>query len=199
MKYYSHLKTIIKKITSPLSGLWIYMKYGKNVIIDPSASISPKAIIKAEYGGTIRIANCEVNEYAIIKSYGGTIKIEESCFIGPFCVLYGNGGLSIGRYVKIAAHCVIVPSNHNFAEADRFIFEQGVTARGIIIEDDVWIGSDVKILDGVCIRKGCVIGAGAVVTKSTEPYGVYAGVPARKIRSRSESGIKVKIDDAVTI
>ena len=104
-KYYSCLKAIIQKKTSPLHRLWIYIKFGKNVIIDSSATISPKAIIEAEYGGSISIANCEVNEFVIIKSYGGNIKIEENCFIGPFCVLYGHGGLSIGKQVGIAAHC----------------------------------------------------------------------------------------------
>ena len=57
-----------------------------------------------------------------------------------------------------------------------------MSCKGIVIEDDVWIGSGVKILDGVVIGKGCVIGANAVVTKSTESYGVYVGVPAHKIK-----------------
>jgi acetyltransferase-like isoleucine patch superfamily enzyme len=198
-KYYSCLKAIIQKKTSPLHRLWIYIKFGKNVIIDSSATISPKAIIEAEYGGSISIANCEVNEFVIIKSYGGNIKIEENCFIGPFCVLYGHGGLSIGKHVGIAAHCVIIPSNHNFGETGKDILDQGETSRGIIIEDDVWIGSGVRVLDGVCIRKGCVIGAGAVVVKSTEPYGVYAGIPAKKIRSRFESDKRSNIDVSITI
>ena len=47
--------------------------------------------------------------------------------------------------------------------------------KGIVIEDDVWIGAGVKILDGVIIRKGCVIGANTVVNKSTEQYGIYVG------------------------
>ena len=54
----------------------------------------------------------------------------------------------------------------------------------IVIEDDVWIGAGVKILDGVIIRKGCVIGANTVVNKSTEQYGIYVGAPARLIRKR---------------
>lgn len=59
-----------------------------------------------------------------------------------------------------------------------------MSCKGIIIEDDVWIGAGVKVLDGVTIAQGCVIGANSVVTKSTEPYGIYVGVPARKIKSR---------------
>ena len=54
----------------------------------------------------------------------------------------------------------------------------------ISIGNDVWIGSCVKILQGVTIGDGAIIGAGAVVTKDVEPYGIYAGVPAKKIKSR---------------
>lgn len=54
----------------------------------------------------------------------------------------------------------------------------------VIINRDVWIGANVTILKGVTIEEGCVIAAGAVVTKSTEAYGVYAGVPARRIAER---------------
>ena len=53
-----------------------------------------------------------------------------------------------------------------------------------MIEDDVWIGANCTILDGVRIAKGCIIGAGSVVSKSTEPFGIYAGVPARLIKKR---------------
>lgn len=60
-----------------------------------------------------------------------------------------------------------------------------MSCKGIVIEDDVWIGAGVKILDGVTIAKGCVIGANAVVTRSTEAYGIYVGVPAQKIKSRT--------------
>lgn len=168
--------------------LWLYVRYGKNVIISPHAKVSSKAVISAELGGEILIkSGCEVEEYVVIKSYGGDIHIGESSFIGPSCVIYGHGGLTIGRYVKIAAHCVVIPSNHNNADINEYIYKQGETTKGIEIEDDVWIGSGVRVLDGVCIKKGSVIGAGAVVTKSTETYGVYAGIPARKIRSRLNS------------
>lgn len=66
------------------------------------------------------------------------------------------------------------------------IREQGVTREGIIIEDDCWLGSGVKVLDGVTIGKGCVIGANSVVTKDIPPYSVAVGAPARVIKKRGE-------------
>ena len=53
-----------------------------------------------------------------------------------------------------------------------------------MIEDDVWIGAGARILDGVVVRKGTVVGAGAVVTKSTEAYSIVVGIPANKVSSR---------------
>ena len=53
-----------------------------------------------------------------------------------------------------------------------------------IIKDDVWIGSNSIILGGITLEQGTVIGAGAVITKNTEPYGIYVGNPARLLRKR---------------
>ncbi len=57
----------------------------------------------------------------------------------------------------------------------------------VLIGNDVWIGNGVRILGGTRIADGCAIGAGAVVTKDTEPYGIYAGVPAKLIRKRFDA------------
>jgi acetyltransferase-like isoleucine patch superfamily enzyme len=54
----------------------------------------------------------------------------------------------------------------------------------ITLVEDVWTGANVTITADVTIAKGCIIGANAVLTKSTEPYGLYVGVPARRLRDR---------------
>lgn len=66
----------------------------------------------------------------------------------------------------------------------------------VIIGNDVWIGNNVSILEGVTIGDGAVIASGAVVTGDAEPYGVYAGVPAKKLKSRfGDDSIKQLLDD----
>lgn len=116
----------------------------------------------------------------------GWIEIGRNCSINPGCMIYGHGGLKIGDNVRIAANSVIVPANHRFDDMDRQIFQQGESVLGVEIGSDVWIGTSVVILDGVKIGRGCVIGAGAIVTRSTEPDGVYVGSPARLMRKRGE-------------
>lgn len=63
--------------------------------------------------------------------------------------------------------------------------ELPLTSRGdIVVEDDVWLGLHVCVMDGVTIGQGAVIGAGAVVTKDIPPYAIAGGVPASVIRFR---------------
>lgn len=155
------------------------VQIGKGTIIEKGAVISTR------YGGTITIGeNCHISRYGHILSCGGDIIIGDNSTVNPFAMVYGQGGVKIGSGVRIATQSTILPSNHIFVRKDIMIFEQGLSKRGIVIEDDVWIGAGVKILDGVIIRKGCVIGANAVVNKSTESYGIYVGTPAHLIRKR---------------
>lgn len=160
------------------------------VEIDPGVLMAPTAQIQFcpdwyPIGGKVRLDfNVRLSDGAIIAPYGGSITLAENVYIGPYCVLYGHGGLTIGRDSMVAAHTVIIPSNHEFRDPDRPILRQGETSRGIVIGRDVWIGCGVRILDGVTIGDGCVIGAGAVVTRSLEPYSVALGVPARVVGSR---------------
>ena len=67
---------------------------------------------------------------------------------------------------------------------DMYIKEQGVNSKGIVIEDDVWIGASATILDGVTISKGAVVAAGSVVNKKVDKYAIVAGVPAKVVGSR---------------
>ena len=147
--------------------------------------IEPNVVLRSQYGGKIFVGeDCYLSVGAQLLTHGGDIKIGNNSTINPYSVIYGSGGVSIGNGVRIAAHCTIVPSNHRFDDPNEYIYKQGLSKRGIVIEDDVWLGSGVKVLDGVTIRRGCVIGANAVVTHSTDEYGVYVGIPAKKIKSR---------------
>lgn len=117
--------------------------------------------------------------------YGGQMIIGDRTYIGPYTCMSGFGKIEIGKDCLIASHSSIYAHNHNFSNPNKKIAEQGFSIKGITIEDDCWLGSGVKVMDGVTIGKGSVIGAGAVVTKDIPPYSVAVGVPAKVISQRS--------------
>lgn len=166
------------------------LRYGwdSRIRLARDCRISRSASLSARYGGAISIGNrTQVMAGALLWTYGGDIVIGDDCSINPYTVAYGHGGLTIGNGVRIAAQCALIPANHRFADRATPIRDQGLDCKGITIEDDVWIGAGVKVLDGVRVARGCVIAAGAVVSKSTEQFGIYGGVPARLIGIRGEN------------
>jgi acetyltransferase-like isoleucine patch superfamily enzyme len=137
-------------------------------------------------GGSIELGRyTEIHRGALIWAYGGRVILGEHCTVNPYTIIYGHGNVTIGDNVRIAAQVVIIPANHQIFRNEP-IFRQSVAGKGIKIGNDVWIGAGSRILDGVTIQTGCVVGAGSVVTKSTEPYGIYVGVPARRIGERKD-------------
>jgi len=110
------------------------------------------------------------------------ITIGRDSLIGEYNVIRGQGGVTIGNRVYTSPNTQIVAVNHVFDDPGKPFAEQGITAEGIVIEDDVWIGSNAVITDGVTIGKGAVVAAGAVVTADVRPHTVVGGVPAREIR-----------------
>ncbi|WP_350016675.1 acyltransferase [Rhodanobacter sp. IGA1.0] len=135
--------------------------------------------------GEIRIGrDSYVGRFAVLKTYRGFIKVGANTSINAFCFINGCGGVRIGDDVRIAAHCSIISSNHVFSDPKKPIRTQGLIALGVTIEDDVWLGTGARILDGVTIGKGAVVAAGAVVVRDVAPYSVVGGVPARLIKMR---------------
>ena len=111
------------------------------------------------------------------------LEVGHTTHFAPGCVLYGGGGLKIGNYCNIAAHVVFATVQHddNVVEVP---MAQTALAGPITLEDDVWIAANSTITMNTRIANGCVIGANAVLTRDTEPMGVYVGVPARRLRTR---------------
>lgn len=108
--------------------------------------------------------------------------------IGSYCRINDHVKLDnvrIGNYVMIARNTQVLGKMHRFDDVNiPMLLQKGIPQSQTIIEDDVWIGLNVIIMPGVKISSGCIIAAGAVLTKDTEPYGIYGGVPAKLIRFR---------------
>lgn len=118
------------------------------------------------------------------------IRIGRDSLIGEYNVLRGQGGITIGDRVYTSPMVQMLAVDHVFDDPQRSFVEQGITAQGIVVEDDVWIGSGAILLDGVRVGKGAVVTAGAVVARDVPPHTVVAGVPARVIRKIGEGSMR---------
>lgn len=170
-----------------LKRLWLQLR---GVRIGSGSWVAPGARIDRQ-GGAISIGDrTTIHEGARLLAAGGAINIGCDCSVNPGCVLYGHGGLEIGNGVRIAVSSVFVPANHCFDDPARPIRERGETRQGIRRGDDVWLGAHVAVLDGVAVADSCVVAAGSVLTRSTEPLGIYRGNQARLYRYRGEAPSK---------
>lgn len=160
-----------------------------------------KAVFKA-------MINCEHNEFSLVGKVtliNKNIKLGRNVTIYPDCMFFGDGlieigdnvdignatiiysskfgGVRIGDNTMIAAQCYIIDSNHGIS-AEVLIRQQQNSVAKINIGSDVWIAAGVKILKGVTLGDGCVIGAQSTVIKSVPQNAIAVGVPAKIIKYR---------------
>ena len=136
------------------------------------------------HGNIILQNGTKLSKGCVLDCFGGEINIGTNVFLGPYCVLYGHGNITIGNDCLIAMGCKIIAGNHTIAAPDALIRLQPDIAKPIIIGNDVWLGADVKVLAGVTIGNGCIVGAGSVVTNDLPPYSIAVGSPAKVIKHR---------------
>lgn len=158
------------------------IRLGRGVYIDNGVYLhaSPNGIEIGEGSFVMHHAELHVYNFRNIPHSG--IRIGHNCLISEFNVLRGQGGITIGDNVYTAPLVQILAVNHVCDDPTRPIIEQGITAKGIVVEDNAWIGAGSIILDGVRVGKGAVVGAGSVVTEDVPPHSVVAGVPAKVVR-----------------
>lgn len=117
----------------------------------------------------------------------GNISIGDGSSIGRGAVLWTTRAtIEIGKKVIIGPNVTILSGNHRTNLVGKVMADvtdgekEAGDDRDVVIREDVWVGANAVILKGVTVAEGCVIAAGAVVTRDTEPYGIYAGVPAKR-------------------
>lgn len=173
---WSHLREALYKRT---------LNARHNVTVHPTAEVDPET--KFDANGDIAIGrDCRIRKYAVLSPSGGRIDIGSNSLVNVSGVLLGHGSIDIGADVLIGPQTTIVAANHTFDDTDTPVVHQPIRGEGIEIRDDVWIGANCTILDGVTLGEGCVVAAGSVVTESVPEYTVVGGTPAERIRDRGK-------------
>lgn len=147
-----------------IHGLCEELVFGNNVTISRGVMIRPSSY----YGG----------------DYGKGIIIGDNSSIGPYGYVGCSGKIVIGKNVMFGPKCSLFAENHIFSDIKVDIKSQGVEQKGIVIEDDCWIGSNCVVLDGVTIGKGSVIGAGTLVSKNVPAGSIVMDKRDKNIRIR---------------
>jgi len=166
----------------------VRLRFAHHIRLGPGAYLDQGVYIHAcpqgvEIGaGTLVMHGAVLHVYNFRDLPHAGIKIGRDSLIGEYTVIRGQGGVILGDRVYTSPLSQIIAVNHVFDDPTRSFVEQGITAEGIVIEDDVWIGSGAIITDGVRVGQGAVIAAGAVVTQDVAPHTVVGGVPARVLR-----------------
>jgi acetyltransferase-like isoleucine patch superfamily enzyme len=123
----------------------------------------------------------------VIRIDQGQMITGEDVSFGPGCQIYEpRGGLTIGNHCMIGGGTLISGVNHGYARFDIPMRNQTASFRPVELEDDVWIGMGVKLLPGIRIGTGSIIGAGSVVTDDIPPFSIAMGIPCKVTKQRPQ-------------
>jgi acetyltransferase-like isoleucine patch superfamily enzyme len=166
----------------------VRLRFASNIRLRRGAYIDEGVYIHACPGGVEIGESTYVMHGSVLHVYNfrglphSFIRIGQGGLIGEYNVLRGQGGISIGDRVYTSPMVQLLAVNHVFDDPGKPFVEQGITAEGIHVEDDVWIGAGAIVTDGVRIGRGAVVAAGAVVVNDVPPFSVVGGIPARVIK-----------------
>lgn len=140
---------------------------------------------------TQRAIGLEIGDRTVLRAgalldtgYFGAIRIGADVTVGGHCEIRGAGGVVIEDHALLAAGCVVVAGEHDYADPSRPIADQGLTAAPVRIGRGAWLGAHVVVTGGVTIGDGAIVGANAVVTRDVPAGAIAVGVPARVIGQR---------------
>ncbi|WP_431061044.1 acyltransferase [Weissella paramesenteroides] len=152
------------------------IELGRNVKFESYSEIQGLANEKIIFGNNVTIGKgvqIRPSSYYGVGHIGDGLVIEDNSSIGPNGFIGCAGKVQIGKQVMIGPNVTIIAENHNFNDQNMTIKNQGVNQKGVKISDNVWIGANVTILDGVYIHSNTVIGANTLVTKDIPANTVF--------------------------
>ncbi len=158
---------------------------GDNIVIDDNCVLDAKG---SQNKGIFIADGVFIGRNTILYCKDGDIVVERGSNVSFNCEIFSANVVKVGQHVQIAAYTYLNGGSHSIDRTDIAILEQKRSGMGINVEDNVWLGAHVTVLDGVTIGKDAVVGAGAVVTKDLPPFSIAGGLPAQVIRMRGDDG-----------
>jgi acetyltransferase-like isoleucine patch superfamily enzyme len=163
---------------------------GRTVTIGDYVEINALSKNGVTIGSNVTILKNTIIECTgVIKEIGEGLTIGNNVGISQNCFIQVRGYVEIGSNVMFGPYVSIFSENHGYHDTNTPMIEQKTARIGVKLNDDIWIGSGAKILDGVILGKGCIVAAGAVVTKSFPEYSIIGGVPAKLLSTRRDTRI----------
>ena len=155
---------------------------GDNVIIDSNCVLDAKG---EDNEGIFIDDGVFIGRNSILSCKNGSIYLKNQVNIGFNCEIMSASSVTVGEKALIAAYSYLIGGDHEFSLSNRAVLDQERKSIGIELEEGVWLGAGVKVLDGVKIGRNAIIGAGAVVTKDIPENSVAVGNPARIKKKRA--------------
>lgn len=161
------------------------IKFPANVRLGRRCIIRTGVVIDAPGPAVLTLGDdVQLNRGVYLGAFGSHFNIGARTQFNRNALVDGRGSITIGEDVLVGPYAQLISYQHRFAAVDLPINQQGLDAREIVIENDVWIGAGAIILAGITVGHGSIVGAGAVVTRSCPPYSILGGVPAKVIGRR---------------
>ncbi len=159
------------------------IRIGDDVVIDDGCCLDAKG---ADNHGIDIGTGVFIGRGTILSCKNGDITIDDHASIGFNCEIFSGGRVRLGKRTLVAAYTYLVGGDHTHVRTDMPVLYQDRIAKGIEVDDNVWLGAHVVVADGVVIGRDAIVGAGAVVRHRIPPFAVAAGVPARVVRDRRD-------------
>jgi acetyltransferase-like isoleucine patch superfamily enzyme len=154
---------------------------GDNVVIDDNCCLDAKGTTNTG----IQLGNgVFLGRNTILSCKNGDIVLDDDANVGFNVEVFSAARVRVGKRVLIAAYTYLVGGDHLYDRTDIPVLQQGRTARGIEVDDNVWLGAHVVVTDGSRVGRDAIVGAGSVVIGEVPEFHIAAGSPARIIRDR---------------
>jgi acetyltransferase-like isoleucine patch superfamily enzyme len=166
-------------------GMNVVLRHPKKIFIKDNVVIDDACVLDAK-GNTNKGIFVEngvfIGRNTILSCKNGDIYIDQNANIGFNSEIFSASTVKVGKDILIAAYTYLIGGDHDFLDNEKR------TSKGITLEDRVWLGAGVKVLDGTTIGRNSIVGAGSVVNHSVPPSSVAWGTPAMIIGNRSSRG-----------